>query len=97
MYSPLSRKQIRELVLSRPIPERLIENLARAPRRRLTPALEEALELAALGRTDGEIALELGISLPAAKDRVLRLLALYEVRNRTELAALVARGAISPD
>jgi NarL family two-component system response regulator LiaR len=89
---------IRDLVLSRPIPDKLIAALRDAPlvknprlshARKLTPALQAVLPLIADGKTDQEIADQLGITLPATKDRVLRLLALYDVDNRTELAMLV--------
>lgn len=92
-------------MLSRPIPDKLFRNLRLARhvtyvrrnvrrRRQLTPAMYESLKLIAAGRSDPYIAAVLGISTAEAKDRTKRLLAYFDVRNRTELAVLCYRQRI---
>ena len=51
----------------------------------------EVVELVAHGCTNAEIGKMLDISANAVKKHVSRVLALLEVTNRTELAALVGR------
>lgn len=107
MESPTGRlndEAIRRLVRERPIPDRLVAKLAAAPlvdpamigRRRsidatLTPALADVLPLVADGLSNKSIAVELGIGIEAVRDRVKRLLRLYDARNRTNLAAIAIR------
>jgi len=95
-----------ELVFSQPIPERLIVDLATAldvPRHirkyagreaRMTPALWETLKLVAAGYSSPRIANELGVSPSQAKDRVKRLLALFDARDRMELVVRCYREGI---
>lgn len=102
-------ERIYRLVMSRPIPERLISDLARAPllplwacRRQvnhtLTPALRETLPYVCHGYTNREIAERLQYSEDAIKDRVKRLLAIFRARSRAHLAALaVAQGYVDLD
>lgn len=94
--------------MTRPIPDKLIRNLGRAPlvdleritgrpaiRATVTPLLAETLTLVALGLTNPQIARFLGISLEAARDRVGRLLRLYDAKTRTQLTAnAIRRGDI---
>jgi DNA-binding NarL/FixJ family response regulator len=103
-------ERIYRIVMTNPIPDALIRSLGRAPLVRhprwrcgagraqrpvrMTPALYETLKLAARGKTSPEIAATLAISLVEAKDRVKRLLAFFDARNRTELAAIVFRERI---
>lgn len=104
LASPIDDDALRRLVVAAPIPDRLLRNLERAPivdtaklrtfrvvNPTLTPALLAVLERVAVGRTNPQIAADLGISLEAARDRVKRLLRLYDARNRTHLAALAIR------
>lgn len=96
----LSDDFIRKLVLSKPIPDKLIANLRKAPeldpyrasryaRGTLTERLERTLELVVCGYSNREIAEMTHYSEEAVKDHVKRLLAIYHARNRTHLAALV--------
>jgi DNA-binding CsgD family transcriptional regulator len=91
--------------MSHPIPDKLIRNLgdiplARVPRfelrdsRTFTPALYETAKLLSSGKTDPEIARHQRISLPATKDRVLRLLAYFDAKNRRHLIAVLHRERI---
>ena len=57
----------------------------------LTTRQREVVELVAHGCTNAEIAKMLGVSANAVKKHVSRVLALLDVTNRTELAALVGR------
>lgn len=92
--------------MSNPIPDRLIRAIARAPLipgtvrsysylssadRTVTSRLRYTLILIAAGLTNQEIADAIGISYAAAQDRVKRLLALYDARNRTHLVAIAIR------
>lgn len=102
-------ERIRRLVFSRPIPERLIRDLSRAPlleshqvrkyvsvHRNLTPTLYRTLELLCYGYSVREIAHRRHYSYTAIQDHSKRLLALFRARNRAHLAALaVASGYIS--
>lgn len=99
------RDTIRRIVLTNPIPERLISDLRRAPlvsrpgrhrwkRMRLTPALYEALKLMAKGESNAQIADHLGIGFWAAQERTRRLLAYFDVPNRTALVAKCYRERI---
>lgn len=97
----LSDEFIRRLVLSKPIPDKLIANLREAPEldpyryskrgryRNVTERLQRTLELVCLGYTNREIAEMTFFSEEAVKDHVKRLIAIYHARNRTHLAALV--------
>ena len=101
-------ERIYRIDMSRPIPDRLIRDLARAPllplyacRRyasanmNLTPNLLETLPLVCQGFSNKEIAARRHYSEEATKDHVKRLLAIYRARNRAHLAALaVARGDV---
>lgn len=60
----------------------------------MTPVLWETLKLVAAGRTNRQIADELGISYETAKDRVKRLLTYFDARNRTEVAGRCYREGI---
>lgn len=95
---------MRHIVMTRPIPERLIADLARAPlleenlireystgKRTLTPALAAVVPLVIEGKPYRVIAKELGITHYSAQDRIKRLLALYRARNRVHLAAMLVR------
>jgi DNA-binding CsgD family transcriptional regulator len=101
------RESVRRLVLSRPIPDALIRDIGRLPlvryvrryrggsdRIMLTPQLYETLKLAAGGATTPQIAETLGISESAASESVKRLLAYFDVPNRTALAAKCYRERI---
>ena len=98
----LSDDFIRRLVHSQPIPDRLIANLHRAdlvryPRRytrNMTPALWETLKLVAAGYSNQRIADELGVPYETAKDRVKRLLAYFDARDRIEVVVRCYREGI---
>lgn len=100
----ISDAAIRRLVLSRPIPDKLIRDIARLPehdepfsrrysgsRLTVTPRLRYTLRLVALGWTNRRIADELGATEEGVRDRVKRLLSIYHARNRTELVAKAIR------
>ena|SRR5215813_13985109 len=101
--------RVRRLVLSRPIPDKLIKDLADAPlveeqintflrgrSRKLTPALIGILIDICSGYTEKQIAEMHRLSEDAVKDRTKRLLALYRARNRTHLVATVLRNGTEP-
>ncbi len=98
------REAIRLLVLSQPIPDALIRDIGRTrlmrhvrpygARRALTPALYETLKLLAQGLTNRQIGEQLQIDEETARARVKRLLAYFDVANRTELAARCYRERI---
>lgn len=96
---------VRLLVLSQPIPERLIVDLANALepprhwRRRpapahMTPLLWETLKLVAAGHTTPRIAEEFGIPLETARDRVKRLLSYFDEPNRMAIVVRCYREGI---
>jgi len=60
---------------------------------RLTPRQREILRLLAQGRTNGEIANELGVALPTVKLHVRGVLQAAQARNRTE-AVVKARAEL---
>lgn len=102
----LSDEFILRLVFSQPIPEKLIVDLANAleaprymrkyagARASLTPALWETLKLVAAGHSTPRIAVELGISPTSANDRVKRLLAYFDARDRMEIVTRCYREGI---
>jgi DNA-binding NarL/FixJ family response regulator len=61
----------------------------------LTPTQERVARLAAVGRTDREIARELGLSPKTVEHHLSRIYRRLEVRSRTELAARLATGRTS--
>lgn len=101
----LSDEFVLRLVLSNPIPDRLIRNLGLVPDDvgsvvrdefglrgpTLTPRLLYTLLLVAQGFSDQRIADEVGVSLEGIKTRLKRLLSHYRARNRTELVAKAIR------
>jgi DNA-binding NarL/FixJ family response regulator len=103
---PVDREAVRRLVLSRPIPDKLIANLARyrvpeRPRKyadretaAMTPALWETLKLLAAGYSTPRIAVELGVPHAAAHDRVRRLLAYFDARDRIDVVVRCYREGI---
>lgn len=101
---PIDDAAIRRIVLSNPIPDRLFRDLREAPlvkypRRHvggvMSAELYETLKmLCRTTATNVELGEQLGISPEAAKDRVKRLLAYFDVRNRTALVALCYRERI---
>lgn len=103
----VSDELVRLLVMSQPIPEKLIVDLANAlegPRfidrkyaghpGRVTPILWETLKLIAAGYSEPRIARELGVSRAAVNDRTKRLLAIFDARNRMELVVRCYRERI---
>lgn len=60
-------------------------------RPRLSPRRLECLRLAAIGRTDAEIARHMGIALPTVRTHMTYLRRVYGVRTRTQLARLAQR------
>ncbi len=60
----------------------------RAP---LSPRRLECLRLAAMGRTDAEIAVQMGIAVPTVYTHMAHLRRVYGVRTRTQLARLAQR------
>jgi len=106
---PIDDAAIRRIVLAYPgIPDKLLRNLARAPLAvhardykprtedvHLTPELYETLKLLCrTGGTNRDLGEGLGVSLEAARDRVKRLLAYFDVPTRTALVAKCYRERI---
>lgn len=103
----LSDEFIRRLVMSQPIPDRLIRDIAALPdetpahvrkyagqKITMTPALWETLKLVAAGASTPAIAEEFGIPVERAKDRVKRLLAYFDARDRMEIVVRCYREGI---
>lgn len=76
--------------------QRMAERNAEPETEPLSPRESEVLQLVAQGRTNREIATQLGLSPSTVKNHVNSILAKLRVRNRTE-AALKARGLIGPE
>jgi DNA-binding NarL/FixJ family response regulator len=103
---PIDDEADRRIVLSNPIPEKLIRDLGRVPlvthaidyrsseQRRLTPALWETLKLLAAGYTTSQIAEASDCSFEAAADRVRRVLARFDTRSRMEVVVRCYREGI---
>jgi DNA-binding CsgD family transcriptional regulator len=67
------------------------------PRDQLTPRQREIATLAALGKTNAEIAFELGLSLNTIKVRLKQAFDRLGVDNRTELANMLRSQSIPDD
>lgn len=88
------------LVMSRPIPEKLIKNLGKATltgrlgrqyHTRMTMRRHWVLAGVAAGLSNPAIAQQLGLSSETVKRQVSLLLDMYGARNRTHLVALAYR------
>ena len=66
------------------------------PNRQLTPRERDVIRGVVAGRTNAEIANELGIGEQAVKNLLSGVYHKYHVRNRLQLAVLVLRDGLLP-